>query len=209
MRAHPVFNTMPHTQTSSYQKPTMVMSLHHHGNNNQTQTWKQMNPSECVTKWNLDGNSKQPFPKINKTNIQLQLNSKASKDQVWLKHKHSNSFHLIIISYFKFISSNHNIYPILNSFHLIIILILIQIQFSFWFILLIQFKIIPFWCTAGQWGCETQPHIYSLLESTVLSTFIRHFWRNFSHVEALGCLYWQNYDFQTILGQKFCQGHAT
>ena len=120
MRAHPVFNTMPHTQTSSYQKPTMVMSLHHHGNNNQTQTWKQMKPSECVTKWNLDGNSKQPFPKINKTNIQLQLNSKASKDQVWLKHKHSNSFHLIIISYFKFISSNHNIYPNSNSILILI-----------------------------------------------------------------------------------------
>ena len=110
---------------SSNRNQSMMVSLHHHGNNNQLRHVNKWNLNECVHMWTLDGNSKQPFPKINKTNIQLQLNSKASKDQVWLKHKHSNSFHLIII-----------------------------------FILLIQFKIIPFWCTAGQWGCETQPHIH-------------------------------------------------
>ena len=86
---------------SSNRNQSMMVSLHHHGNNNQLKHVNKWNLNECVHMWTLDGNSKQPFPTVNKTNIQLQLKT-WQEDQVTLQKYLIHTWFKILFSIFIF-----------------------------------------------------------------------------------------------------------
>ena len=86
---------------SSNRNQSMMVSLHHHGNNNQLRHVNKWNLNECVHMWTLDGNSKQPFPTVNKTNIQLQLKT-WQEDQVTLQKYLIHTWFKILFSIFIF-----------------------------------------------------------------------------------------------------------